>query len=133
MVVTVGGPAGTDCFNYSLVVPASNPQVGTFNGGSITFSAPVGGTALLAGVSVASIVVGLAAQNTLSNLVAGFSLLLYRPFHIGDRVQLGTPRGASIGTVCCARPEVDEAWRGHKSVNFPAPSTSLPLVSATYA
>lgn len=57
------------------------------------------GTALLAGVSVASVVVGLAAQNTLSNLVAGFSLLLYRPFHIGDRVQLGTPRGVSIGTV----------------------------------
>jgi small-conductance mechanosensitive channel len=57
------------------------------------------GTALLAGVSVASVVVGLAAQNTLSNLVAGFSLLLYRPFHIGDRVQLATPRGVSIGTV----------------------------------
>jgi small-conductance mechanosensitive channel len=57
------------------------------------------GTALLAGVSVASVVVGLAAQNTLSNLVAGFSLLLYRPFHVGDSVQLATPRGVSIGTV----------------------------------
>jgi len=57
------------------------------------------GTALLAGVSVASVIVGLAAQNTLSNLIAGFSLLLYRPFHIGDRVQLNTPRGVSIGTV----------------------------------
>jgi small-conductance mechanosensitive channel len=57
------------------------------------------GTALLAGVSVASVVVGIAAQNTLSNLIAGFSLLLYRPFLIGDRVQLKTPRGVSIGTV----------------------------------
>ncbi len=57
------------------------------------------GTALLAGVSVASVIVGLAAQNTLSNLVAGFSLLLYRPFHIGDRAQLASPRGVSIGTV----------------------------------
>jgi len=57
------------------------------------------GTALLTGVSVASVVVGLAAQNTLGNLVAGFSLLLYRPFHVGDRVQLNTPRGVSIGTV----------------------------------
>ncbi|HKA35022.1 MAG TPA: mechanosensitive ion channel domain-containing protein [Candidatus Binatia bacterium] len=57
------------------------------------------GTALLTGVSVASVVVGLAAQNTLGNLVAGFSLLLYRPFHIGDRVQLNTPRGVATGTV----------------------------------
>jgi small-conductance mechanosensitive channel len=57
------------------------------------------GTALLAGVSVVSVVIGIAAQNTLGNLIAGFSLLLYRPFHIGDRVQLNTPRGAAIGTV----------------------------------
>jgi len=57
------------------------------------------GTALLAGVSVASIVIGLAAQNTLSNLIAGFSLLLYRPFHLGDQVQLTTPKGVQTGTV----------------------------------
>lgn len=57
------------------------------------------GTALLAGVSVVSIVVGLAAQNTLGNLIAGLSLLLYRPFHIGDRVQLNTPKGVETGTV----------------------------------
>ncbi|HEY3302486.1 MAG TPA: mechanosensitive ion channel domain-containing protein [Candidatus Binatia bacterium] len=57
------------------------------------------GTALLAGVSVASLVIGLAAQNTLSNLIAGFSLLLYRPFHIGDRVELNTPKGVQTGTV----------------------------------
>ena len=49
------------------------------------------GTALLAGVSVASIVIGIAAQTTLGNLVAGLSLLLYRPFEIGDRVQLNIP------------------------------------------
>lgn len=51
------------------------------------------GTALLAGVSVASVVVGLAAQNTLSNLIAGFSLVLYRPFRIGDRIELSAPTG----------------------------------------
>jgi small-conductance mechanosensitive channel len=51
------------------------------------------GTALLAGVSVVSIVVGLAAQNTLGNLVAGFSLVLYRPFQVGDTIQLNTPKG----------------------------------------
>src|SRR5258708_32465173 len=36
------------------------------------------GTALLAGVSVVSVVLGLAAQSTLGNLVAGVALLLYR-------------------------------------------------------
>jgi len=51
------------------------------------------GTALLAGASVISIVVGLAAQNTLGNLVAGFSLVLYRPFRIGDTILLNSPIG----------------------------------------
>jgi small-conductance mechanosensitive channel len=57
------------------------------------------GTALLTGVSVASVVLGLAAQNTLGNVVAGFALLLYRPFRIGDRVQLTGPSGLAPGTV----------------------------------
>lgn len=57
------------------------------------------GTALLAGVSVASVVVGLAAQSTLSNLIAGFSLALYRPFELGDRVQINAPTGLETGTV----------------------------------
>lgn len=51
------------------------------------------GTTLLAGVSVVSVVLGLAAQNTLSNLIAGFSLVLYRPISVGDSVQLSTPKG----------------------------------------
>jgi moderate conductance mechanosensitive channel len=56
-------------------------------------------TALLAGVSVVSIVLGLAAQSTLGNLIAGFSLVLYHPFHVGDVVQLNTPKGLTTGTV----------------------------------
>ena len=57
------------------------------------------GTALLAGASVASILVGLAAQSTLGNLIAGLSLLLYRPFQIGDLVQLTVPVGVQTGTI----------------------------------
>ena len=57
------------------------------------------GTTLLTGVSVAGVVIGIAAQSTLSNLVAGFSLVLYRPFHVGDEVQLTTPKGLTTGTV----------------------------------
>jgi small-conductance mechanosensitive channel len=57
------------------------------------------GTTLLAGVSVVSVVVGLAAQNTLGNLVAGFSLVLYRPVRVGDSIQLSSPKGIITATV----------------------------------
>ncbi|MHB8483117.1 MAG: mechanosensitive ion channel family protein [Nitrospiria bacterium] len=46
------------------------------------------GTVLLTGVSIVSVVIALAAQNTLGNLIAGISLLLYRPFKIGDKLQI---------------------------------------------
>jgi small-conductance mechanosensitive channel len=57
------------------------------------------GTALLAGVSIASVVLGLAAQNTLGNLVAGVALLLYRPIRLDDVVQVATPGGPETGVV----------------------------------
>lgn len=57
------------------------------------------GTALLAGVSVVSVVIGLAAQNTLGNLIAGISLVLYRPFDEGDRLQITAPNGLETGIV----------------------------------
>ncbi|MBN9079585.1 MAG: mechanosensitive ion channel protein [Rhizobiales bacterium 65-79] len=49
------------------------------------------GTALLAGVSLVSVIVGFAAQSTLGNLVAGISLVLYKPFRRGDRLQVAAP------------------------------------------
>ena len=57
------------------------------------------GTALLTGASVSAIVIGLAAQNTLGNFIAGLSLLLYRPLDVGDRVQVTAPTGLEMGTV----------------------------------
>jgi small-conductance mechanosensitive channel len=57
------------------------------------------GTALLAGASVASVVIGLAAQSTLGNLVAGVSITIYRPFRLGDTLQLAAPTGTDIGVV----------------------------------
>lgn len=56
-------------------------------------------TALLASVSIASVVIGLAAQSTLANLVAGLSLVMYKPFHLGDRLQIATPNGVETGIV----------------------------------
>ena len=57
------------------------------------------GTALLAGAGVASAVFGLAAQSTLGNLIAGISLLLHRPFQVGDRVQVTAVTGLETGMV----------------------------------
>jgi hypothetical protein len=41
-----GSPAGAFCASYSLVVPASNPNVGTFSAGKVTFVAPASGAIL---------------------------------------------------------------------------------------
>lgn len=57
------------------------------------------GTVWLTGVSVISVIMGLAAQNTLGNLVAGVSLVLYRPFKVGDRLQVSAPTGLETGEV----------------------------------
>jgi small-conductance mechanosensitive channel len=57
------------------------------------------GEMMLASAGLVSLVIGLAAQNTLGNLIAGFALLLYRPFAIGDVLALNTPTGKETGTV----------------------------------
>jgi small conductance mechanosensitive channel len=57
------------------------------------------GTALLAGASVVSVVIGLAAQSTLGNLIAGVSITIYRPFRLGDTLQVTAPTGTDIGVV----------------------------------
>ncbi len=64
------------------------------------------GTALLTSAGVVSVLFGLAAQSTLSNLISGFALLLYQPFELGDRVQLSAPTGLETGTI-------DEMTMGH--------------------
>jgi len=56
-------------------------------------------TALLASVSIASVVIGLALQSTLANLVAGVSLIFYKPFRKGDKLQISAPTGVETGIV----------------------------------
>lgn len=51
------------------------------------------GSTMLAGAGILSVVVGLAAQDTLGNLIAGFSLLLSRAMRVGDTVRIYAPSG----------------------------------------
>jgi small conductance mechanosensitive channel len=46
-------------------------------------------TSFVAVLGALGIAVGLALQGTLSNLAAGIMLVLFRPFHIGDRIEAG--------------------------------------------
>lgn len=55
------------------------------------FGVPV--VSLIAGAGVAGLAVTLAAQSTLSNLIAGVTLVLERPFVMGDYIILGSMEG----------------------------------------
>jgi small conductance mechanosensitive channel len=52
-------------------------------------------TSFVAVLGALGIAIGLALQGTLSNLAAGIMLVLFRPFHIGDRIETGGVAGAT--------------------------------------
>lgn len=59
-------------------------------------------TSIIAVLGATSLAIGLALQGTLSNVAAGVMLLLFRPFKLGDQVevggQAGTVRGLTLFT-----------------------------------
>ena len=92
------------------------------------------GTAWLTSAGVAAVVVGLAAQNTLGNLIAGVSLVLYRPFHLGDHLQVSVPRRywkpassrASVSATPFARGGRAAAGHSQQPHGQPEPSSTSP-------
>jgi small conductance mechanosensitive channel len=53
-------------------------------------------TSFVAMLGAIGLAIGLALQGTLSNLAAGIMLVVFRPFHVGDRVEVLT----AAGTIC---------------------------------
>jgi len=50
-------------------------------------------TSLVAVIGASSLAIGLALQGTLSNMAAGVMLLLFRPFNLGDAIEVGGKSG----------------------------------------
>ena len=68
---------------------------------------------LIAALGVGSIVLGLALQETLGNLMSGIALLFEKPFTIGDWIEVGTSRvrwWKSTGAVSMSGPGNEIFW-----------------------
>jgi small conductance mechanosensitive channel len=69
---------------WSVMVLAVVMALGTFGIKTTSFAAVLG---------AAGLAIGLALQGTLSHLAAGVMLLIFRPFKVGDTVEIGGKRG----------------------------------------
>jgi small-conductance mechanosensitive channel len=92
----VAGSAHAAVVRYTIVLVGA---ILTLVIGLALFKIPVG--QLIVGGALTTILIGIAAQQSLSNVFAGLVLLLSRPFNVGDTIQLrsGAMGGLIEGTV----------------------------------
>ncbi len=80
---------------HQLEIVARTTQISMFIGftvvGLAIWGYDIGG--LLVGAGVVGIVLGLAVRETLSSILAGFLMMISRPFEIGDWIQVGEHTG----------------------------------------
>ena len=76
-------------------------------------------SSLIAALGIGTLAIGLAAQQTLGNMLAGFTLLVDRPFRPGDRIRLAS---SEVGQVVAI---------GMRSTRIELPDTSLLIVPNT--
>lgn len=82
--------AGLDTMLSSLLARISyyiTVIIGIFVAIAVIFPTVTPGS-LIAGLGIGSVALGFAFKDVLQNLFAGFLILLYRPFHIGDQIKI---------------------------------------------
>ena len=62
------------------------------------------GNTLLTGAGVLAAIVGFASQSAFSNIISGIFLVIFKPFGVGDRVQIGQLYSGDVEDILCVTP-----------------------------